>query len=236
MVKKQPIRRNAMNTRHLPTNSDLILKDIHRFCEQKKSLLWVLLLSLLLVGCAGNVPHNPENICAIFEEKRDWYKAAKRTEKRWKVPLQVPMAMMYQESSFKAEAKPPRDYLLGIIPWGRVSSAYGYAQVKTATWKDYKRETGNGWADRDDFNDAIDFMGWFMDKTQRINKVSKWDAHAQYLNYHDGWGGYKRGTYRKKAWLLTTADKVKMRASRYGSQYRQCKDDLDAGWFRRLFS
>ena len=140
-----------MNTRHLVTNSDLILKVIHRFCEQKKSLLWMLLLSLFLAGCAGNVPHNPENICAIFEEKRDWYKAAKRTEKRWKVPLQVPMAMMYQESSFKAEAKPPRDYLLGIIPWGRVSSAYGYAQVKTATWKDYKRETGNGWADRDDF-------------------------------------------------------------------------------------
>jgi len=224
-----------MNTKDLATNSDLILKDIHRFCVQKKCAVWVLLFGFLMTGCTANAPRNPDNLCAIFKEKRDWYKAAKRTEKRWKVPLQVPMAMMYQESSFKAKALPPRDYLLGIVPWGRVSSAYGYAQVKTGTWKDYKRETGNSWADRDDFNDAIDFMGWFMAKTHRINNVSKWDAREQYLNYHDGWGGYRKGSYKKKAWLMTTADKVKTRAGRYGAQYRQCKDELDAGWFRRLF-
>lgn len=235
MIKNRPIPLNTMNTTHLLTNSVLILKDIHRFCEQKKFVIGVMLLSLLLVGCAGNAPRNPDNLCAIFKEKRDWYKAAKRIEKRWKVPLQVPMAIMYQESSFKSGAKPPRDYLLGIIPWGRVSSAYGYAQAKTATWKDYKRETGNAWADRDDFDDAIDFIGWFMDKTHRVNKISKWDARAQYLNYHEGWGGYRKGSYRNKGWLLVTADKVKVRASRYGAQYRQCKDDLDAGWFRRLF-
>jgi len=224
-----------MNTKGLATNSGFILKDIHRFCEQKKSGILVLLLCTLLLGCAANVPRNPDDLCAIFKENRDWYKAAKRTEKRWKVPLQIPMAMMYQESSFKAKARPPRNYVLGFIPWGHVSSAYGYAQVKTGTWKDYKRETGNGWADRDDFNDAIDFMGWFMNKTHRINKVSKWDAREQYLNYHDGWGGYRKGTYKKKAWLMATADKVKVRAGRYGAQYRQCKDELDAGWFRRLF-
>jgi len=224
-----------MNTKDLATNSGFILKDIHRFCAQKKCPIWVLLFCFLMTGCAGNTPRNPDNLCAIFKEKRDWYKAAKRTEKRWKVPLQVPMAMMYQESSFKAKARPPRDYLLGFIPWGHVSSAYGYAQAKTGTWKDYKRETGNRWADRDDFDDAIDFMGWFMDKTHRINNVSKWDGREQYLNYHDGWAGYRKGTYKKKAWLMITSDKVKARAGRYGAQYRQCKDELDAGWFRRLF-
>lgn len=216
-------------------NSAFILKDIHRFCEQKKLLLCVLLLSLLTSGCAGHVPRDPENLCSIFMEKRDWYKAAQRTEKRWKVPLQIPMAMMYQESRFRAKAKPPKNYVLGFIPWGRVSSAYGYAQAKTGTWKDYKRETGNSWADRDDFDDAIDFMGWFMNKTHSINKVSKWDAREQYLNYHDGWGGYRRGTHKSKGWLLDTANKVHARASRYGAQYRQCKEKLDASWFRRLF-
>ncbi len=224
-----------MNIKSFQTNSDNILRVIHRFCEQKKPFFAVLLLSALMVGCTANAPRQTDNLCAIFKEKRDWYKAAKRSEKRWRVPLQVPMAIMYQESSFKAKARPPRDYLLGVIPWGRVSSAYGYAQAKTGTWKDYKRETGNRWADRDDFSDAVDFMGWFMDKTHRINNVSKWDAKAQYLNYHDGWGGYKRGTYRKKHWLLKTADRVGVRASRYGAQYRGCKDELDAGWFRRLF-
>lgn len=168
-------------------------------------------------------------------EKRDWYKSALRTEKRWKVPLQIPMAMMYQESHFRAKARPPKNYAFGFIPWGRVSSAYGYAQAKTGTWKDYKRETGNSWADRDDFDDAIDFMGWFINKTHSINKVSKWDAREQYLNYHDGWAGYRRDTHKSKGWLLAIADKVHVRASRYGAQYRKCKEKLDASWFKRLF-
>ena len=92
-------------------------------------------------------------------------------------------------------------YFLWIIPTGRASSAYGYSQAKTMTWSDYIRESKNSGADRDDFDDAIDFMGWFAYKTHKINGVSKWDAYGQYLNYHEGWGGYKRGTYKKKKWL-----------------------------------
>ncbi|MDN7123877.1 hypothetical protein [Pseudidiomarina terrestris] len=192
-------------------------------------------LLAVLAGCASAPPEQPEDLCEIFYEKRDWYDAAADMQERWGVPIQVPMAMMYQESSFKHDAVPPRDYLLWIIPWGRVSSAYGYSQAKTPTWDDYERETGNSWASRDSFADAIDFMGWFIDKSQRINGVSKWDAYGQYLNYHEGWGGYKRQTYRSKAWLMRTAEKVKQRAGTYGAQLRSCEDDLQKGWFWRMF-
>ena len=58
-------------------------------------------------------------------------------QKKWGAPVPVPIAMMYQESSFKHDALPPRYYFLGFIPWGRVSSAYGYAQAKDETWADY---------------------------------------------------------------------------------------------------
>ena len=92
---------------------------------------------LLLASCATPPPKNPENICEIFREHRDWYFAAKETRERWGVPIHVPMSMMYQESSFRHDATPPMDYLFGFIPWGRVSSAYGYSQAKTMTWKDY---------------------------------------------------------------------------------------------------
>ena len=115
--------------------------------------------------------------------------------------------MMYQESSFVHDAQPPMQYFL-FIPTGRASSAYGYAQVKDETWADYQRETGNGWSDRDDFADAIDFMGWYTHKAQRLNGTSKWDAYGQYLNYHEGWGGYRRGSYRSKGWLMKTSRKV----------------------------
>ncbi|GAB3294693.1 transglycosylase SLT domain-containing protein [Pseudidiomarina andamanensis] len=194
----------------------------------------VILTALILTGCASAPPEEPENLCRIFEEKRDWYDAASDMRDKWGVPIQVPMAMMYQESSFKHDAVPPRDYILWIIPWGRVSSAYGYSQAKTATWDDYVRETGNSWSSRDDFEDAIDFMGWFISKSQTINGVSKWDAYAQYLNYHEGWGGYQRQTYRQKRWLMRTAERVKARASRYGAQLRQCEDELKRGWLWRL--
>ena len=62
---------------------------------------------IVLAGCATPPPKKPENICEIFREHRSWYFAAKDARDRWGVPIHVPMAMMYQESSFKANAQPP---------------------------------------------------------------------------------------------------------------------------------
>lgn len=191
-------------------------------------------ITTLLAGCATPPPKNPDNICEIFRENRDWYEAALDAKDKWGAPVHVPIAMMYQESSFKHNAKPPMGYFLGCIPIGRASDAYGYAQAKTLTWDDYVRETGNGWASRSDFDDAMDFMGWFIYKTNKINGVSKWDAKKQYLNYHEGWGGFKRGTYWKKKWLVHISDKVEARSKRYAAQYRSCKKELDSSWLWRL--
>ncbi|MCG7571373.1 hypothetical protein FIU82_04650 [Pseudoalteromonas sp. THAF3] len=200
----------------------------------KKNLSLIFTL-FILAGCATAPPKQPDDICKIFEEKEDWYFDAKDAQERWGSPKHVLMAMMYQESSFRHDAAPPMEYFLWIIPTGRASDAYGYSQAKTMTWEDYTRETDNGGADRDDFDDAIDFMAWFVWKTHQINGISKWDAYAQYLNYHEGWGGYKRGTYRSKAWLMRAANKVKRRASRYAVQLKRCEEELDKNWFERLF-
>lgn len=190
------------------------------------------LLSLLwLAGCASAPPRNPEDICAIFREKDEWYEAALDVQKKWGVPVQVPFAILFQESGFRYDAKPPRDYLLGFIPWGRVSSAYGYAQAKDETWDDYVSQNHRWFASRDDFDDAMDFMGWYIDKTQKLNGVSKWDAYGQYLNYHEGWGGYRAKSYNRKPWLIGVARKVQARADRFRQQYAGCKDELDSGFW-----
>ncbi|EAQ31683.1 MULTISPECIES: hypothetical protein [Idiomarina] len=202
---------------------------------QRSSLIASVVLTAALTGCATPPPQSPENICDIFEEHNDWYHAAADARERWGVPIHVPMAMMYQESSFKHDAVPPRYYFLGFIPWGRVSSAYGYSQAKDMTWEDYQRETGNGWASRSDFEDAVDFMGWFIYKSYEINGVSKWDAYAQYLNYHEGWGGYARKTYLSKPWLVKVSKQVKSRSLRYATQLKTCEDDLKHGWLYNLF-
>jgi hypothetical protein len=200
-----------------------------------KNLIIGLLLTIPLVGCTTAPPKNTTDICEIFKEKDDWWDAASDMQDKWGTPVHVVMAMMYQESSFKADAAPPMRWFLGFIPYGRASSAYGYSQAKTVTWNDYVRETGNSWSDRDNFDDAIDFMGWFTAKTHRINKVSKWDAKNQYLNYHEGWGGYRNKSYNSKGWLVKVANKVDQRAKTYGQQLRRCEDDLNSGWLWKLF-
>jgi len=151
------------------------------------------------------------------------------------VPIQLPFAIMYQESAFRQDAKAPRNYLLWIIPWGRVSTAAGYAQAKDEVWNDYRKSTGRSGASRQDFDDAIDFVGWYMDKTYTINGVYKYDAYGQYLNYHEGWGGYRQRTYASKAWLPPVASKVQARSQLYAQQYAGCKNDLGRGFWSRFW-
>jgi hypothetical protein len=186
----------------------------------------------LLGACATAPPAQLDDICQVFDEKRGWYKASKRSFKRWGVPIQVQMAIIYQESSFKAKAKPPRRRLFGFIPTTRLSSAYGYAQVKDATWNWYIDKTGNRGADRDNFGDAVDFIGWYGDLSQSSLGISKWDAKNQYLAYHEGHGGYRRKSFAKKGWLVRVASKVGARAKRYGAQLKGCEGRLNRGpWF-----
>ena len=189
---------------------------------------------LLLTACASSPPQKPNDICEIFDEKRAWFKAARKSAKKWDGPIHVPMAILFQESAFKAKAKPPRRYILGVIPAGRKSSARGFSQAKSPAWQDYKKASGNGGASRSDFADSIDFVHWYMTKTREVNGVSKWDARAQYLNYHEGWSGYKKGSYKAKPWLLGVATKVDKRAKMYSEQYAKCKKRLNRSWLSRL--
>jgi len=193
-------------------------------------LLCAVLLSL--AACASGPPRNVNDACKIFKEKDDWYEHTNDSFEKWGVPVHVQLAIMWQESRFRAQAKTPKDYALGFIPWGRVSTAYGYAQVKDGTWDWYIERTGNSGADRDDFEDATDFIGWYGNYSQRTLGISKWDAYNQYLAYHEGHGGWKRKTYNKKPWLIKVAKKVKNKAAIYSRQLKRCKDDLDdGGWF-----
>ena len=191
------------------------------------SRLWLCcglcLCVLLLSSCASAPPKRLDNICHIFDDKRRWYKHALKAEKKWGSPIAISMAIMHQESRFIRDAKPPRKKLLGFIPAGRLSDAYGYPQAKKATWAWYIKSSGNRGADRDNFADAIDFIGWYNAQTRKRNKVSATNAYGLYLAYHEGHGGFNRKTYNKKQWLLKVADKVAWRAKKYNQQLAQCK-------------
>ncbi|MFT6407267.1 MAG: hypothetical protein ACJAQ6_000678 [Arenicella sp.] len=194
----------------------------------------VLLICMLLVGCASTTLTNKEDVCAIFNDKPHWYRAAKRSTERWGGPIHVPMAIIYQESTFSADARPKMQYFLGIVPTGRASNAYGYAQALKGTWGEYEAAVGSSSPDRDNFEDAVDFVLWYMNVTYKRNGVSKWDANDHYLNYHEGQGGYSKGSHLSKKWLLDTAKRVDARAKKFASQLNQCRAELDSkkrGWF-----
>ena len=186
----------------------------------------------IALGCASGPPRNPDNLCDIFEERRNWYRASKRSTERWGVPIPVQMALIHQESRFRSDAKPPRRRILWIFPGPRPSSAYGYAQALETTWDAYRRETGNRRADRDDFDDAVDFIGWYGAAGAARGSAPRSDPYAFYLAYHEGHGGYLRSSYASKSWLLSVARKVERRASHYGAQLEGCRERLDRRRFR----
>ncbi|WP_375229662.1 lytic transglycosylase [Roseobacter sp. S98] len=182
-------------------------------------------LILLVASCGGgqsSAPRNLDNACRLVQERPQYLKAFQATERKWGVPVHVQMATIHQESRFVANARTPHKYALGVIPMGRQSSAYGYAQALDGTWKDYQRATGKRFARRDRIRDASDFMGWYMNISRERNGISLYDTRNQYLAYHEGHTGYARGSYNRKSWLLNVANRVDARADTYQAQLAAC--------------
>jgi hypothetical protein len=170
----------------------------------------------------GTAPRNLDHACAILDERPEYARAFRATERKWGVPAHVQMATIYQESKFISDARTPFRWTLGVIPNGRVSSAYGYSQALDGTWEEYQRETGRFSAQRTNIADATDFMGWYMSKSNQSLGIPFTDARNQYLAYHDGRTGYARGSYNSKPWLLRVADSVEARSQTYRAQLGTC--------------
>ncbi len=129
------------------------------------------LMLLFLASCGGRgdfaAPRNLDDACAIMRERPQYMRAMVATERRWGIPVHVQMATIYQESKFIGNARTPYSFVLGVIPMGRQSTAYGYSQALNGTWEEYQASAGGRRAKRDDIGDATDFMGWYMDESSR---------------------------------------------------------------------
>ena len=195
-----------------------------------RHVLILLVVGLALTACGHRPPDQVENACLILEDNRSWWREVQRTERRWGISPGVQLAILKRESSFNAHARPARRRLLGFIPGSRPSSAYGYAQALDSTWDWYRNETGRGGADRDDFGDAVDFIGWYSMQSRNLSRISLDDPRSLYLAYHEGHGGFNRRSYAGKAWLLRAASQVESDARNYDAQISRCQSRLDRGW------
>jgi hypothetical protein len=198
-------------------------------------LILLVALATPWLACMGGPPRDADDICAIFDEKHSWYRSARQAAERWGVPESVQLAIIFQESSFRATARPPRSRILWVLPGPRLSSAYGYGQVVDPTWERYVRATDNRRAARHDFSDVTDFIGWYGDRIHRRTGIAKHDAGNLYMAYHEGPGGFIRGTHAGKPWLQKVAGRVDRRAGSYAQQYASCQESLARGRFFGLF-
>ena len=183
---------------------------------------FIMLFLIILSGCVTDRNFNQSNLCDIFQTNPQWKSYAEKTKDKWGVPVSLQLSFIKQESSFNRTARPPRQKVLGFIPGLRSSSAYGYSQALDGTWKEYKQSTGNYNADRKNFADASDFIGWYVDGSYRLLKIEKTDVYNHYLAYHEGKGGFQKKSYNKKKWLLDVAKKVENQAKEYSDQIKKC--------------
>jgi hypothetical protein len=174
-------------------------------------------------GGSGRAPSNLDDACAILAERPGYLAAFRGAERKWRVPVHVQMATIYQESKFISDARTPLRYSLGVIPVGRQSSAFGYSQALDGTWEEYLDQQRVRRAKRDRIRDATDFMGWYMVGTRNQLGIPLHDARNQYLAYHDGRAGFRRGTWRSKSWLIRVSSQVAQRAEMYREQLPRCR-------------
>ena len=188
---------------------------------KKTFFIFILFNYIIISGCIG-IPKNQEDACSIIKQKKSWRTALKKTERRWGISPGMQLAFIKTESNFKPTARTQRKYFLGLIPSGRISSAYGYSQALDGTWKEYKKSTGNRYHRRSNFAHSTNFIGWDADKTKRLLGISKNNAYLQYLAYHQGQAGFKTGAYKNKKALLKVANKTALNKKKFDRQLKKC--------------
>jgi len=200
---------------------------------------WLTVTALLLLsGCATFAPSPPEdqtNICEIFREQPSWYDYAKESEEKWGTPIATQMAFIQRESSFRSHVRPDRKYYLGFIPGPRPSSAKGYAQAQDPVWGEYEDQAGSLFARRTHMKHATDFIGWYNARTRAQTGISLNNPEHLYYAYHEGAGGYQRGTYRSKPQVLNAGRQVASLSNRYQAQLNSCQAEFQCRKFYQVW-
>ena len=190
-----------------------------------KNLIYFIIF--FFVTSCSSIPKYPQNACKVFGENYLWYKSIKKSSELYNAPIHIILAFVNKESGFNRWAKPKRTKLFKVIPYKRPSSSFGYSQAVNKTWELYKTETENPLALRSSFKDSVMFIGWYINKTNKINNIPYKDSYRQYLNYYLGWGSYAKKAYKSDKNAVIYAKNVEKQSNIYKKQLRECQKKLD---------
>ena len=196
---------------------------------QKKILennLIYFIIFFFLTSCSS-VPKYPANACKIFGQKYLWYKHTQKSSEKYGAPIHIILAFVNKESGFNRWAKPKRTKLFKVVPYKRPSSSFGYSQAGKKTLELYNTETTNPLSLRTRYKDSVMFIGWYMRKTNKINKIPLNDSYRQYLNYYLGWGNYAKKVYKTDKKAIIFAKNVEKQSKIYKNQLKECQNSLN---------
>ncbi len=159
------------------------------------------------------------NACAIFKNRPEWFDDAHQVEKKWGIPVSTQLAIIHQESNFKANSRPMAKRGSGKV---YASTAKGYSQALRKTWQFYLHDTNRFAATPTNFGDSVDFIGWYADQAHNHLGINVKNTRAIYLAYHEGIAGYRSQGYLRHRGIVNIADKVQRQANIYHSQLSDC--------------
>lgn len=153
----------------------------------------LLVISIIIISSCSEKTQVNDNMgaCEILAQHSSWKKSLKTAQQNYNLPPAFAMAIIYQESRFNADAK------------SKYSSAYGYAQAIDGTWKHFQQDVKSN-AKRNNFDDSVQFIGWYMSQLSKSLKLRMTDSKNLYMAYMLGATGFKRyqaGTFKNKAKL-----------------------------------
>lgn len=126
--------------------------------------------------------------CALLAAREGWRTILSDVETRWGVSPGAVLAVIDQESRFRADARGAG--ASGANP----TRNFGYAQANIRTWNAFLRGAGwQGSSSRTDFEASAHFVGWHFAVLGRRNGLAVTDVAGNYLVYKLGEGGYRRG-------------------------------------------
>jgi hypothetical protein len=146
-------------------------------CVRQISLLLFAALAACSAPKPAETPLQPANAtCALIASHKGWAEALANAQARWETPPAPLLAVVRQESNFEV----PKRATQPLAP-------YGYAQADARTWSAYRTAVKRPHADRADFADAVDFIGWYFAATRArtgANYAKQLATH--YLAYSRG--------------------------------------------------
>ena len=177
--------------------------------------LIVAFITLTITSCSeGAQVDSKMGACEILTQNPSWSKSLKAAQDKYNLPPAYAMALIYQESTFKAEAK------------SKGSTAYGYAQAIDGTWKHFQKDVKPN-AKRNNFDDSVQFVGWYTTQLAKSTKLKMTDSYNLYMAYMLGATGFKRykaGTFKNKDKIVEDkklAQKVKDFTAHYKAQLKK---------------